>query len=269
MFADSHNDIFMKYKDRNSIARYLMANKQSLKKLACAYFSYNNIMNSENIVIDILDKFNIAKEYSYIVSAIENAWFLTPHNIDRIIELQPEYITLVHNESNTLCGGCNSNDGLTMWGKEVVKILQSNNIIIDTAHMSEQAFWEFVDINDKPIFNSHTGLKLWANHKRNLSNEQIKVIDESRGYIGIALYNEFWGKSTLSARDIAIGVSNLMDKYGDNLFGLGTDFNGIDSYPTDIRNYNELVNLKIEMSKLQLGEKEIQKFMCDNYVHLV
>ena len=87
MFADSHNDIFMKYKDRNSIARYLMANKQSLKKLACAYFSYNNIMNSENIVIDILDKFNIAKEYSYIVSAIENAWFLTPHNIDRIIEL--------------------------------------------------------------------------------------------------------------------------------------------------------------------------------------
>lgn len=267
VFSDSHCDIFMQYKSENEIINYLNG-LENIKKLACVYFSHNNSA-SVDIIKDIQVKFAVTKNYEFTVNAIENAWFVNYKNIDKIVELRPEYVTLTHNDNNLLCGGCNGNDGLTEWGKEVVKILQENNILIDTAHMSKQAFWDFVKINTKSIFNSHTGVKLWSNHKRNLDKEQIKQIKNSGGYIGIALYNEFWGVQSLTAKDIANGILDLIEEYGVNLFGLGTDFFGIENYPLDIKNYKDIVKLRIELDKLKLNQSIIQKFLCDNYLTFV
>jgi len=269
MIADSHNDVFWKYKNKNDLIKYLEKMRNfGLQKLACVYFSYNNSVDIKTIESDIVSKFNYIKKYNFCVPAIENAWFITPKNLDLVIQLKPEYITLTHNEANTLAGGSSTQIGLTNWGKEVVSILQKHNIIVDTAHMSERTFWDFVSINKMPLFNSHTGLKSWCKYNRNITDTQIREFQQTNGYIGIALYNQFWGVCNLDAKTIANGVKGIIEKYGTNLFGLGTDFNGIDSYPVDIKDYNQVENLTECLTKIGVNVSDIDKFLCQNYMRI-
>jgi membrane dipeptidase len=76
-------------------------------------------------------------------------------------------------------------DGLTGFGREVVKECERLGIIIDLAHINPKGFDEIVDLTKKPLIVSHTNARKFYDIERNISDEQIKMIGERRGVIGI------------------------------------------------------------------------------------
>ena len=75
-------------------------------------------------------------EYPLCRLHIEDAWFATPDNIDKLIVLHPHSVGLTWNAANNLAGGAHSKSGITPWGYQVIKRLEAAGIQIDTAHLA-------------------------------------------------------------------------------------------------------------------------------------
>src|SRR5438067_12287025 len=78
-----------------------------------------------------------------------------------------------------------SRDGLTGFGRDVVRQCEALGVIVDLAHISPAGFEDILAITTKPPIVSHTNARRYYDIERNISDEQIKMIGERRGVIGI------------------------------------------------------------------------------------
>ncbi len=78
-----------------------------------------------------------------------------------------------------------SRDGLTAFGRDVVRQCEALGVIVDLAHISPAGFEDILAITTKPPIVSHTNARKYYDIERNISDEQIKMIGERRGVIGV------------------------------------------------------------------------------------
>ena len=78
-----------------------------------------------------------------------------------------------------------SRDGLTEFGRDVVRQCEALGVIVDLAHISPAGFEDILAITTKPPIVSHTNARKYYDIERNISDEQIKMIGERRGVIGV------------------------------------------------------------------------------------
>ncbi len=258
--CDAHNDLLYKYKTKQNIQKYINKLPQNIEKIFCAYFSYNN--SSASV-------FDMKKKFSYLLSekcvrTIENAWFINKENFMSIIENDVFCATLCHNKNNALCGGAEDNGEITQLGNFIIQKLEKNNVIVDTAHMNEKSFWQFVHLTQKPIFNSHSGFYSIFSHNRNLKTSQINEIVSSGGYIGLAMYPKFFTNNSYGIGDIAKNIIWFWENFGTNTLGFGTDFNGINNYPTNLHNYFDLLTLAQKLIEFGANREDINKLFSEN-----
>jgi membrane dipeptidase len=76
-------------------------------------------------------------------------------------------------------------DGLTAFGRDVVRQCEALGVIVDLAHISPAGFEDMLAITTKPPIVSHTNARKYYDIERNISDEQIKMIGERRGVIGV------------------------------------------------------------------------------------
>ena len=117
-----------------------------------------------------------------------------------------------------------SAEGLTPFGRDVLRECERLGIIVDLAHINPAGFKEVVDLTTKPLIVSHTNSRKFYDVERNISDEQIKMIGERRGVIGInsILVSPKQEKSTLDCYvDHIKHVANLI---GIDCVGIGFDF---------------------------------------------
>ena len=106
-------------------------------------------------------------------------------------ELGVRAIGLTHARRNAAgAGGLfapsgSSLDGLTAFGRDVVQQCEALGVIVDLAHISPGGFDDIVAITTKPPIVSHTNARKYYDIERNISDEQIKMIGERRGVIGV------------------------------------------------------------------------------------
>ena len=68
--------------------------------------------------------------------------------------------------------------GLTALGKELVKICDEKNILIDLSHINERGFWDVANLSSKPLIATHSNSHEVCEHSRNLTNYQLIKLDE-------------------------------------------------------------------------------------------
>lgn len=97
-------------------------------------------------------------------------------------------MTLAHNGDNEICDSCAGNHrwgGLSPFGKEVVKEMNSLGMIVDIAHCSDDTVRDCLEISRAPIVSTHSCCKALASHRRNLSDELLKAIADKGGVVQI------------------------------------------------------------------------------------
>src|SRR5205085_11707595 len=78
-----------------------------------------------------------------------------------------------------------SPEGLTPFGRDLVRECERLGIIVDLAHVNPAGFKEIVDLTTKPLIVSHTNARKFYDAERNISDEQIKMIGQRRGVVGV------------------------------------------------------------------------------------
>jgi membrane dipeptidase len=189
------------------------------------------------------ERFAICKSYRDIQTAREKgkiAFLITMEGIEPLgtdlnqlrvfYELGVRSIGLTHARTNAAGhGGAfaasgSPTEGLTAFGREVVRECEALGVIIDLAHINPAGFEEILSITTKPPIVSHTNVRQYYDIERNINDEQIRMIGERRGVIGVnsILVSPREQESTLDHYiDHIEHIANLIGIDG---VGIGFDF---------------------------------------------
>ena len=179
------------------------------------------------------------------------------------------FISLVWNNDNILCGGCeNNNSGLTLLGRQALKELEKYRIILDVSHMSDKSFWESLENYNLPICATHSCSRIIHNHPRNLTDEQFMAIVNRGGVCGINFYPSFLGGENTDVNTIIRHIEHFMSLGGENSIGIGSDFDGIDNTPTDIKNSADIYKIFDKLLSLNYSEDTVEKIAYRNFLNL-
>jgi membrane dipeptidase len=115
-------------------------------------------------------------------------------------------------------------DGLTAFGREIVRECERLGIIIDLAHINPKGFEDIVALTTKPVIVSHTNSRRFYDIERNISDEQIRVIGRRGGVIGVnaILVSPNPEESTLDR--YVDHIEHIVDLIGIDGVGIGFDF---------------------------------------------
>lgn len=202
-------------------------------------------------------------------------------------------IGLTHARRNAAASGAifaasgSPSDGLTRFGAEVVRQCESLGIIIDLAHINPAGFNEVIDRTTKPLIVSHTNARRFYDIERNISDEQIKLIGERRGVIGInsVLVSPNKEESTLDR--YVDHISHVSDLIGIDCVGIGFDFFEFiyeqwsesqkqelaDKHTTPhfipgLQNHSHASNLTRKLIERGFGDQDIEKILFRNWMRM-
>lgn len=151
-------------------------------------------------------------------------------------------MTLTWNYKNEIGSGALSEcgDGLTEFGKRVVREMNKLNMVIDVSHLNEKGFWDVYNITDKPFIATHSNAYTICRHPRNLKSQQIRAIMETDGIIGINLYPVFIDGEKGKTDNILRHIDYFLNITDGNNIAMGCDFDGIGICPENIENVSDL-----------------------------
>lgn len=149
--------------------------------------------------------------------------------------------TLGWNESNVLTGSHVTGGGLTDQGREYVKEAQRLGILVDVSHISDEGFWDIVDMTQAPVVATHSNSRAIWGHSRNLTDDMFRAICQTGGVAGINQYASFLGETpTLDTvcdhifHFLELDTSGTHIALGgdlDGCSGFAQGFTGVESYP--------------------------------------
>ena len=106
----------------------------------------------------------------------------------------------------------------------VIQKMDQMEITIDLAHASPSLIDDILDLTDRPVIVSHTGVKGTYDSPRNLSDEHVKRIAENGGLIGIGFWDGAIGSTDV--KDITKAMRYVIDLVGIDHVALGSDWDG-------------------------------------------
>jgi membrane dipeptidase len=134
------------------------------------------------------------------------------------------YITLTHSDSNHISDSSyDANkqwNGLSPFGKELVKEMNKVGVMIDISHVSDEAFWDVIKISKVPVVASHSSVRKYTpGFERNMSDNMIEALAKNGGVIMIN-----FGSAFLTAE--ANGYSTMIREQSEKIreqFGADSD----------------------------------------------
>lgn len=236
--------------------------------------SFFRFMAQYNFIVDMINK-NSDKMCLYNPNDIKNnmcnamisiesgsAINNNIENVKRFADMGVKMITLTWNDANSIAGGCFSEQDFTSFGKQVVKEMNNNNIIVDVSHLNDKSFYTLCEISDKSFIATHSNSRKICNHRRNLTDEQIKEIVRRNGLIGINYAENFLNENKANFKDFLNHIENMLSLGGQDVVCLGSDFDGA-PLPECLKEISCNEQLYLELSKVHSNDI-VEKIMFDN-----
>lgn len=182
-------------------------------------------------------------------------------NLEKAYEAGVRLIGPSHFFDNEMGGSAHgeSGEGLTEFGKQVIRRMNEMNMVIDLAHASPKMFDEILEISEKPVMVSHTGIRAVLNSPRNLTDDQIRKIAAKGGIIGIAFFDRTVGEDEI--KGIVSSMKRVKNLVGVEHVALGSDYDGSVAVPFDITGLPLIVEALLNEG---FSETEIRAIMGGN-----
>jgi len=117
-------------------------------------------------------------------------------NLQYFFDRGIRYITLTHSKNNHICDSSYDDEpgwnGLSPFGKEVVKEMNRLGIIVDVSHVTDSSFYDVIENSVAPVIASHSSCRYFTpGWERNMSDDLIKTLAEHNGVIMINFGSSF------------------------------------------------------------------------------
>lgn len=185
--------------------------------------------------------------------------------------------------------------GLTEFGREVIHELNRLGMMVDISHISDDTFWQVVEITTTPLIATHSSCRAVTPHRRNLSDDMMQAIAKTGGVVQINfaaafldpkhppldpdLVNRFFddpASLTEPITDHQTPLRWLVDHFdhainliGADHVGIGTDFDGVPTLPVGMDNCSMLPNLTAELLKRGHTENTLTNMLGNNALRVM
>ncbi|MDN3378483.1 MULTISPECIES: dipeptidase [unclassified Pseudoalteromonas] len=240
-------------------------------------------------------------------SPIEGDMNSLKHFFDRGVR----YITLAHSQSNHISDS--SYDirrkwkGLSPFGKKLVTEMNNIGMLVDVSHISDDAFYQVMEISNVPVIASHSSLRKYTpGFERNMDDDMLLALKKNGGVIQINFGSSFvtakagaWGKQLKSKKESAKKegtklsqdfdaayraknpypfaslaqvldhIDHVVELIGIDYVGIGSDYDGVgDSLPIGLKDVSSYPNLVQGLMNRGYSDKDIKKILSGNMLRV-
>ncbi len=183
-----------------------------------------------------------------------------PDTVDELRAQGVRMAAILWNHENALGYSAKSGDprGLKPYGLTVVRRMQEAGMAVDVSHLNEAGFWDILNKTDVPPLASHSCCRSLCAHCRNLTDEQLRALIDGGGYVGVNFYPWFLSEDGRADADrVAEHIDHICQLGGAGIVGFGSDFDGIEVTPKDLRHAGEIPNLLEALRRRGYGEEAV------------
>ena len=195
-------------------------------------------------------------------------------NLAKFKKMGVNYMTLCHSYDNDICDSSTHTNkewnGISPFGKEVVKEMNRLGIIVDMSHASEKSFWDAIELSTAPIICSHSSAMALCNHDRNLTDEQLKALAKNGGVAQVCLLDRYINndRTKASLADAVEHIDHMVKVAGIDHVGIGTDFDGGGGL-IGCESHNDLIQITVKLIEKGYTEEDIAKIWGGNFLRVL
>lgn len=191
-------------------------------------------------------------------------------------------------------------NGLTDFGRDVVREMNRLGMIIDVSHAADKTVWDTLETSSAPIIASHSCAKAICDHRRNVNDDLIKAIANAGGVICVNFYSVFLDQDfklqrekvsrirqqhdddekmladeTEKLKELTPPLSKVIDHIdhivnvgGIDSVGLGSDFDGMNPPPKGLEDVSKMPKLTEALLESGYSVGEITKIAGGNFLRV-
>ncbi len=219
------------------------------------------------------------------------------------------YVTLTHSRDNHISDSSydtlHTHDGLSAYGRDVVREMNRVGILVDVSHLTDAAIWDVLEVTTKPVIATHSACRHFTpGMERNLPDSLIRAIAKNGGVIQVPFSHYFLSSKSrelffqaekdmkakgleedspegrqfiknalangpISVRDVADHIDHIKRLVGVNHIGLGGDFDGVGlALPPDLADVSMYPNLIAELLRRGYSRRDIRKICFQNTIRV-
>ena len=189
-----------------------------------------------------------------------------PAKLEELYSFGFRITSLGWNEQNVLSGSHKTGGGLTELGREFVREAQRLGFIIDVSHISDEGFWDIMDITQAPVIATHSNSRSVCGVSRNLTDEMFLEICKTGGVAGFNQCAPFVGREPDldTACDHFIHFLEL-DPNGNHI-ALGGDLDGCEELPRGFDGVQSYPALARRLMERGVNEQLISDIFWNNAI---
>ncbi|HKX27104.1 MAG TPA: dipeptidase [Blastocatellia bacterium] len=202
------------------------------------------------------------------------------------------YMTLTHTNTNNWADSAGGitvqaekrHDGLSGFGREVVREMNRLGMMVDISHVADETFWDCIEVSQAPLIATHSSCRALTNVSRNLTDQMLQALAQKGGLVMINFYNGFInteyakpGMPPPTAPAETATLEMLMQHFehaikvaGIDHVGIGSDFDGVDGkLPSGMEDISKLPTLTYELLKRGHSEGDVKKVLGENLLRVM
>ncbi len=218
------------------------------------------------------------------------------------------YMTLTHSNTNDWADSSGDVDkptvehhnGLTEFGKQVVREMNRLGMMIDISHVADKTFWDALNTSAAPIIASHSSCRALCDVPRNMSDEMIAALGKKGGVIQINFNCGFLSEKSAAAAklvkpstlpgvrgedadiaeykkkvppatlaDVVAHIDHAVKVGGIDSVGIGSDFDGVSCTPTGLEDVSKFPNLTRALLEKGYTTDAIRKIYSGNLLRVM
>lgn len=217
----------------------------------------------------------------YILSLEGADSICSPAHLERAYEYGLRALGPAHYGEGRYAPGTGSEGGLTPLGRDLLKQMRELGIVLDATHLTDEAFWEALELWDGPVWASHNNCRALVPAQRQFSDEQLKALIERNAVIGMAfdawMMHPDWVRGTttpqatgLKIERIALHIDHICQLAGNvRHVGIGSDLDGgfgTEQAPLDLESIADLQSLTTILAERGYSQADVEAIMHGNWI---
>jgi membrane dipeptidase len=218
------------------------------------------------------------------------------------------YMTLTHTNTNNWAdssgdidkAGVQHHNGLTDFGKQVIREMNRLGMMVDISHVADKTFWDALQASAAPIIASHSSCRALCNVPRNMTDEMIVALAKKGGVVQVNFNCGFLSEKSAAAgknvrssklpgirgedanieeyrktvppatlQDVVAHIDHIVKIAGVDAVGIGSDFDGVFCTPQGLEDVSKFPNLTRALLEKGYSAGDIRKIYGANLLRVM